>query len=295
MQRGLRPPWFSHRTKRIIVTGASYEVLLSWGPPPQSFRGRPGGRQAHCWGHEGGGYESGLETIYKEWAGISSGICGQNTHLCIFPEREPKAITRFSKGLYVPKCFRTWANPPGDTRRPNLYPEVPRKLWTPPRECWGPPHGLPSSWGSAFSVSSQARPVQMVGRRHSLGRAQGCVLLGSEAERPRGETALRAPGGVSAPRPNLPAPPCSSLCPVPGFCPGWSPPGLNHFALWSLSPLHPRPAPLPASASASLVFSPKHLSVSVRIWLSCPVLSLSPGFSRVSLTTAVPSLSLDTS
>lgn len=98
--------------------------------------------------------------------------------------------------------------------------------------------------------------------------------------------ALRS--GFPRPRPNSPAPPCSSLYPGPGFCPGWSPPGVNHFALCSLSPLHPRPAPLLASASASLVFSPMHLSVSVRIWLSCPVLGLSPGFSRVSLTTGCP-------
>lgn len=127
---------------------------------------------------------------------------------------------------------------------------------------------------------------------HSGGRR--AVLSWAQKQK---DAAVRPPcalrSGFPRPRPNSPAPPCSSLCPGPGFCPGWSPPGLNRFALWSLSPLHPRPAPLLASASASLVFSPMHLSQSlcvsgfpVMFWVYRPVL-------HVSLTTAVPSLSLD--
>lgn len=203
------PPYKADYCHRCELLRCSFPGI----PHPNPSGADLGGRQARCAPHEGEGYESGLETIYREWAGISSGICGQNTHLCIFLEREPKAITRFSKGLYVPKCFRTWADRPGDTRGPTLYPEVPGKLWTPPRECWGPPHGLPSSRGSAFSVSSQARPVQMVGRRYSLGRAQSCTLLGSVAERPCGETALCASIRVSAPPAQLASP--SVLQPMP--------------------------------------------------------------------------------
>lgn len=40
--------WFSHRTKRVIVTSAGDKVLLSWGPIPQTFP-RPTWRKSPGW------------------------------------------------------------------------------------------------------------------------------------------------------------------------------------------------------------------------------------------------------
>lgn len=130
------------------------------------------------------------------------------------------------------------------------------------------------------------------GRRAVLRRAQ---KQKDPAVRPL--CALRS--GFPRPRPDPLAPRCSRSRPASGFCPAWSPPGLKRFALWPLPPLHPRPALLPASASESPVFC---LNASLGLWAprgvsGFPVLFLDllPVFPRASLTTAVPSLSLDIS
>ena len=76
----------------------------------------------------GGGHGIDSETLCREmggrviWSHCAPRICRQNSNLCIFPPREPIAITRLVKGLNVPKMpqnFGSLGNPtPADTALP---------------------------------------------------------------------------------------------------------------------------------------------------------------------------------
>lgn len=48
------------------------------------------------------GWACNLESLSPDFAGKNA--------ICAFFWREPIAITRFSKGLSVTKCFRTWVS-----------------------------------------------------------------------------------------------------------------------------------------------------------------------------------------
>ena len=116
------------RTKRVIVTGGRYKVLLPWRPTPQTFTG--GGGEEAAWkdpseGVLQGGERGDAETIFlRTRGGLVTGspcapwFCGGNA-MCAFFWRKPIAITRFSEALSVPKCFRSWVSwqtaprPPG--------------------------------------------------------------------------------------------------------------------------------------------------------------------------------------
>lgn len=175
-------------------------------------------------------------------------VCAKHTFCAFFLESEPNAITRFSKGLNVPKGFRTWVpTHRSETGGPSLYAEAPVELWIGPRECSSPPLARPSRWGSAFAVPGEAVAI---GRTLAfLPGGRRVVLCGAQRLKDSERAACALCVGVSAYPRNSAAPRRSRQCRGPGFSPAWSPPGLNHFVLWSLSPLHPCPVPLPTSAS----------------------------------------------
>lgn len=162
MLRRLRlpAPRFSRRTKRVMVARAGLQGAPFVGfhtPFPQSWPGGGGGATLE----ESGG---GALRVFvgKGQAGDLESPClltvGKR-QVCLFLEREPQTIARFSEGLPVPECGRRWcpAALPGRPGRPRDSGRDPESAASrPPRAGLVP--GLRAGEEGAERSSGRAEP-----------------------------------------------------------------------------------------------------------------------------------------